>query len=145
MNISIDLLSTAQHLKKLYEKSFYAMQEREGLTQIEIDILLFLSNNPRYDTASEIVEFRGLSKSHVSAAVEKLIHKGFLSRSPDKADRRCIHLTVEDKALGVVEELKQVQRDFFALLYHGITDEERALWNRVLGKLEENVKNAFGK
>lgn len=145
MNISIDLLSTAQHLKKLYEKSFYIIQEKEGLTQIEIDILLFLANNPRYDTAREIVEFRGLSKSHVSAAVEKLIHKGFLSRSPDRVDRRCIHLKVEDNALGVVEELKQVQRNFFALLYKGITEEERALWNRILEKLEENVKEALGK
>ena len=33
-------------------------------------ILLFLANNPEYDTASEIVRVRQLTKSHVSASIE---------------------------------------------------------------------------
>lgn len=143
MNINIDLLSMVHHLKKWYEKSFSHIQEKENLTQIEIDILLFLANNPQYDTAKEIVKIRGLAKSHVSGGVEKLIKKGFLIRNGDKEDRRCIHLKLLKAASGVVKEAQLTQKKFFEQLYQGITPEEREVWHQILMRMEENVNHAL--
>lgn len=143
MNINIDLLSMVHHLKKWYEKSFSHIQEKEKLTQIEIDILLFLANNPQYDTAKEIVKIRGLAKSHVSGGVEKLIKKGFLIRNGDKEDRRCIHLKLLKAASGVVKEAQLTQKKFFEQLYQGITPEEREVWHQILMRMEENVNHAL--
>lgn len=36
--------------------------EAHGLTRMEFDILLFLANNPAYDTAADIVRIRMLTK-----------------------------------------------------------------------------------
>ena len=51
--------------------SFYRTCTKEvcqnyDLTQMEFDILMFLANNPQFDTAAEIVRIRKLTKSHVS-------------------------------------------------------------------------------
>ena len=62
----------SQGLRKLYCGLFTSMLESWGLTQLEADILLFLANNPEYDTARDIVEVRHLAKSHVSAGIEAL-------------------------------------------------------------------------
>ena len=59
----------SQGLRKLYGQLFAPLLERLGLTQLEMDILLFLANHPWKDTARDIVELRYLAKSHVSSGV----------------------------------------------------------------------------
>ena len=46
----------------LYTQYIESVCSRHGLTRTELDILLFLANNPKFDTASDIVEMRHLSQ-----------------------------------------------------------------------------------
>ena len=69
-------------MEKLYSALFSPLLERCGLTQLEADILMFLANNPEYDTARDIVEKRRLAKSHVSVGVDALAERGLLERRP---------------------------------------------------------------
>ena len=55
--------------------------EKLSITQTEIEIIMFLFNNPDYDTAKDISELRKFPKSCVSKAVDNLIKKG-LFRKP---------------------------------------------------------------
>ena len=57
--------------QKVYRRFLEPVGEKYDLNRAELDVLLFLANNPSYDTATDIVEYRGLVKSHVSAAVAK--------------------------------------------------------------------------
>ena len=82
----------SQGLRKLYCGLFTSMLESWGLTQLEADILLFLANNPEYDTARDIVEVRHLAKSHVSAGIEALAGRGLLEREKRAGNRKTIHL-----------------------------------------------------
>ena len=68
----VPILSYAQHYKKYYTVQFEGAAAAYGLNQLEIDILLFLHNNPELCTASDICRYRALAKSNVSAAVERL-------------------------------------------------------------------------
>ena len=68
----LPILSYVQHYKKYHAARFEAASVQYGLNQLEIDILLFLHNNPDCRTASDICRYRGLAKSNVSAAVERL-------------------------------------------------------------------------
>ena len=52
-------------LKRAYDAALKPVAEAHGLTRNEVDVLLFLANNPGYDTARDIVELRGLTKSHI--------------------------------------------------------------------------------
>ena len=78
--------------KKRYDAVFKELARKNGLTQNEVDVILFLANNPSFDTARDIVEYRSMSKSHVCKSVESLSQKGLLSGRQDEEDRRVTHL-----------------------------------------------------
>ena len=73
--MSWDYFTHARTLELLYHKLQSPVLARYQMTQIELDVLLFLANHPGLDTAKDIVEIRRLTKSHVSAAVEGLSRK----------------------------------------------------------------------
>ena len=60
---------TVTRLRRLYAQAMDPVCRRFGLTANEMGVLLFLANNPQYTRAADIVNVRGIAKSHVSAAV----------------------------------------------------------------------------
>ena len=50
------------------------------LPQTAFDILMFLANNPGYQTASDVVEVRKLKANLVSVNVDRLVQEGYLVR-----------------------------------------------------------------
>ena len=73
MNRTGQILHSSYAIKKAYDGLWDKIQETYALTRVEIDVLSFLANNPDCDTASCIVEYRKIAKSHVSGAVESLL------------------------------------------------------------------------
>ena len=76
----LPILSYVQHYKKYHAARFEAASVQYGLNQLEIDILLFLHNNPGYDTARDICTYRQLKPALVSLYIENLVQLGFLAR-----------------------------------------------------------------
>lgn len=72
--------------------------KKYGLTQMEFNILLFLANNPEFDTAAQITKKRAFTKSHVSMSVRSLEERGLLTGEYHGTDRRTIHLKLTDAA-----------------------------------------------
>lgn len=77
--------------------------DRYGLTQMEYDILMFLHNNPRHNTAAEIVRIRKSTKSHVSTSLKNLENKGLVERIQSKDNKKHIEIVLLDKAESIVE------------------------------------------
>ena len=63
-------------ISSCYEMLSRKVCEKYQLTQMEYDILMFLHDNPQYNTAAEIVKIRKSAKSHVSTSLKKLENKG---------------------------------------------------------------------
>ena len=98
------LLQFYKQFGKFYDRQFSDFAARTGLSMREIHVLLFLANNPGYDTARDISELRGLSKSQVSQAVELLCAEGLLQRTPDGTDRRMVHLSITPEGRPLARE-----------------------------------------
>ena len=128
---------------KLYNGLFGPLLEKYQLTQLEIDILLFLANNPPYDTARDIVEKRHLAKSHVSAGVESLANQGLLERLRRDGNRKTIHLCLTSQAAPIVEEGRAVQLRYGRLLLDGFSEAEREQLFLFLERVGENVDAAL--
>jgi len=58
------------------------------LPQTAFDILMFLANNPGYQTACDVVEVRKLKANLVSVNIDRLVQEGYLVREADPGDRR---------------------------------------------------------
>ena len=112
---------------------------------IEGTIISFLHNHPGKDTAADIVELRMLSKGNVSQAVESLIQKSLLKRSLDPQDRRKIHLSLTPKAQPMIESLENLWQEFEDQVFFGISEEEKALFDRLNDQIRENTKYAMAR
>lgn len=135
----LEIMSNFRHASKFYEKQFTRIRENFGMTQLELDILAFLKNNPESDTASDIVRYRMLPKANVSQAVDFLIRKDMLSRRTDERDRRRIHLELSSKSEEILEEILEAQRNFWETLFRGISDEQREQYFGMTYLISENI------
>ena len=144
MNNSTKLLVSGQQMKRLYEKQFEGVCQRYQINQNEADILVFLANNPGFDTARDIVEMRMIAKSYVSTSVENLIKKGLLVRIPDENDRRVIHLHLTDKTIPIIADARAGQERFIKILFTGMTADEIKRFETLLAMIFDNANNANG-
>ena len=141
----VPILTYAQHYKKYYAARFEGAADAFGLNQLEIDILLFLHNNPELCTASDICRYRGLAKSNVSAAVERLRGRGVLTVSPAPDNRRQRLLGFTDAAKPMVETLADIQRRTLEPLFDGFTPEEQQALQDYLRRMDANIQQQLKK
>lgn len=134
------LLTIRPAMKRRYAREMAPVLDKWQLNSMEADVLLFLGNNPGYDTASDMVQLRQLTKSHVSKAVESLTAKGLLAQERDKINRRRVHLLLLPAALPILEEGQQAQQRFVDALTRGFSPEDKAAMQHML---ETIVRNAM--
>lgn len=138
MTAYFDTLKKAQ---KLYARTLEPVCRQWKLTRNELDILLFLYNNPGLNRAADIVCCRGIAKSHVSLSVTDLVSRGLLTRQFDPGDRRTALLFLTDGAIPAAEMGRAAQRDYFQRLFRGLTREEMELWRQSVQKIRDNIEN----
>ena len=132
-----DILGQSQ---KAYSKQLEPVCKKWDITRSELDVLLFLYNNPGYDRAADIVTRRGMAKSHVSMSVAKLADLGLLERRFSPTDRRTAHLSLTPRGEEIAAEGREAQKAFFQLLYGGIPEEDFQLWDKISRRICENIE-----
>ena len=133
-----DIISRAQ---KGYARLLDPICRKWDVTRNELDVMLFLANNPELNRAVDIVQHRGLSKSHVSMSIANLEKRGFLLRREDASDRRTVHLSLTEAAKPIVEKGQHSQRLFFSYLHKGVSREQIELMVDFAQRVSENIKN----
>ena len=125
--------------KALYSACVETVCREYGLTRAELDILLFLANNPEFDTATDIVERRCISKAHVSQSIKALEGRGYLERRYAGDNRRTIHLRLLEASAAAVEEGQCAQQKCFSMLFEGFGDEDREQLRNLLQRVAANA------
>lgn len=135
------LLESLSAFKKRYDQALDPVAQSCGLTRMELDLLLFLHNNPSRSTAAEAVRLRRWTKSHVSAAARALQDKGLLSAGHPPGNRKVICLTPLPAADDILRQGLEAQARFFAALSRGVTPEERQAMERLMEKIARNLRD----
>lgn len=123
-----------------YESLTKSLCDKYQLTQMEYDTLMFLSNNPQFNTAADIVKVRKSTKSHVSVSLKALENKGLIEKKQNAANKKCVEIFLLDKAREIVEEGVQVQRQFMKNMFQGLTEEEMIIWKTLFNKICNNAE-----
>lgn len=134
-------LTMSRYSRKVYEQLESAACSDYGLTLVEMDILLFLANNPEYVTAQDIVEYRMLAKSHVSISVDRLLKRGFLIKA--SAQKRNIPLALTPEGMKAVEAGRKMQTLFQEILIDGFDEEEAAQLQDFQRRISKNLMDAY--
>lgn len=137
--MEVHYFDTLQQAKKSYSRALEPICRRWNLTRNELDVLLFLANNPGFDRAADIVSMRGMTKSHVSLSVSNLEQRGLVQRQVDPADRRTVRIRLTEAAAEPVQAGREAQDRYFRRVFQGITREELAVWKKLVLKAQENI------
>ncbi len=132
-------LAIYSYILKYYNHMFDDLIKKENMTQIEIDILAFLHNNPEYKHAQDIVNIRGISKAHASIAIDKLVHKGYIQRIPDNENRRTNNLYITDQATEIINKIVDIQHSYNSIAFKDIDAHEKEILNQILRKIYKNL------
>lgn len=127
------------YIIKKYNSLFEELLKKYDISQIEVDVLAFLANNPEYQYAQDIVKVRGISKSHVSTAIDKLVKRGYVSRNPDPKNRRFNVLHVEKKAQNIVQDIQEIQHSYNQMSFQDISLDDIVTYHEVLQKIYHNL------
>lgn len=144
-NLALNAINMRNILSHLYQKMFHELSKTYEITQMEIDILLFLANNPEFDTAVDLVKRRHLTKSHVSKSIDELVKKGYLQRFFKEGNHKVIHLQLTPACTPIIQEGRNVQLRYATIIGQNITKEEAKIAETVLMTLFENAQKELAK
>lgn len=126
-------------VKTLYAKCVGDICLRHKITRMELDILLFLANNPCYDTATDIVEVRYLSKSQVSASIKSLEESGYLRKEYERDNRKTAHLKIGEGAAHIIADGRAAQEKFLEIMLQGFSQEEKDYMKQYNDRIWDNI------
>ena len=113
--------------------------QKMKLPQTAFDILMFLSNNPQYKTARDIVEVRKIKANLVSINVDKLVKEGYLERREVAGDRRKTELVCTSQADSIIEKGRLVQKDFKDTLFNNMDESMKEILFKGMEIMEDNL------
>lgn len=134
------LLQFAKQYTKYCSHRYTPLSLAYGLSMRELNVLLFLANHPDYDTARDITEYKGISKSQVSQAVDFLVETDYLTRRTDAEDRRVVHLRITQAGWEVARQAQDIQNQCGQALLEGMTEAQvqtlHELWTIMMANSE---------
>ena len=129
-------------IKALYSKCVERVCVKHSITRMELDILLFLANNPCFDTATDIIEVRYLSKSQVSSSIKLLEQRGYLRKEYLECNRKTAHLKICEGAMDIIHDGQKAQEKFVSIMLEGFSQEEVDSMKKHNGHIMRNI-NAY--
>ena len=136
MNLSIEI---SRKISLAYNAMCKPICKELELPQTAFDILMFLGNNPTYNTAGEIVEIRKIKANLVSVNVERLVKEGYLLRKQVEGDRRKTQLICTDKAQTVIANGRKLQKAFSERIFLNMNDDVRKAFSAAMDIIERNL------
>ena len=131
--------------KLFYYQSFQALAEQYELQMLDIDLLLFMFNNPTLNTARDAIALRGLSKSNVSTSLAKLQRRALVRLQTDPVNRRLQRVFLTDTGTAITRELRTCQQACLSQLLAGFTPDEQAQLRQYLARMLDNICAALKK
>lgn len=135
-----NIIKITHQIKKTYSHLCEPVMQKYHITRCELDILLFLYNNPELNTAKDIVGKRGIIKSQASVGIEKLINKNYLKIIRDKNDKRKYRLYLLEQSEEIIEDGLKFQQTFNEMIFKSISSQEQEIFQNILEKIYQNTK-----
>ena len=143
MERSMEILLHGNHFKQLLSGRITPIREKYGLRKIDIEILHYLHGCGDRDTSRDIREKYEFTKGHISQLVERLQSMNLLQGVPDERDRRCVHFKLTREADVLVEDISKMWTEMTAIIFEGVTEEEKRLLREVAIKIARNMEQAI--
>ena len=97
-----NMLDMFTQIRKVYVNEFGKLFPEENFSPNEIDVLIFLSNNPSINTNRQLSLCLNVSKGLICRSTDSLFRRGLLAVTPDSSDSRIQHLSLTEQADSII-------------------------------------------
>lgn len=102
-----EMLSYFNQIRRVYANELNLKFSNENFSPNEISILILLSNNPSFNTSSQLCTILGVSKGLISRSIDALIEKELISSEKDASDKRIQRIYLSEKSSPVIQRLQR--------------------------------------
>ena len=115
----------------------------EKLSRMDSWIIHYMLDHQQEDVFQKDVERAlAMTRSNVSKAVDQMVHKGLILRSPVDYDARLKKLTLTPKVLETHRLVEGEIANFEQLLAAGFTSQELTQFKEYLGRVARNINDS---
>ncbi len=134
---SINILHRAQAM-------YRTRRSADGFPAAHHTFVFAISANPG-KTQDELAELLFLNKSTVARTLTALEERGLVRREPNPEDKRQLRVYPTEAMAGLRPVVAEIARDWNGVITEGISEEELAVFERVLAVMEKNADGALKK
>lgn len=135
-----DIMIMMHNFLEVYERLCAPVCRESGLTQNAFDVLMFLANNPEYNTAKDISKIRAIKANIVSFSVDMLVREEYLERSVIPSDRRKVKLVCTKKAEPLIERGHAIQQKFYDGIFAGFESDDIKAYSGYMEHIRRNIE-----
>ncbi len=118
----------------------------EKLSRVDSWIIHYMLDHPEEDVFQKDVERAlAMTRSNVSKAVDQMVSKGLIERSPVDYDARLKKLTLTPKVLEIHRQIEAEIAEFEKFLTEGFSAQEIDQFKSFLGRVAENINMSAGR
>lgn len=132
---TIGVLSQVLHLSKIHSRQLF---EKCDLKPGQAGIL-FVLNHDGEMSQRKLAERLNLTPPSVTAAIQKMEKLDYIRRKPDPGDQRVMLLSLTDNGKSYLEGIFNVGRQMEAMVFKGMSLEEKLLLKRLLIQVRDNL------
>lgn len=135
-----EMLKAFIHIRKVYVNEFHSYFKEENYSPNEIDILLFLHNNPNINTSMQLCVCLNVSKTLISRSIDSLIKKEMVISKTDDKDKRMQRLILTDNANPLIKKIESLRDKINEEILKDITKEELIQMEKTLNKIKHGFE-----
>ncbi|NUC19152.1 MarR family transcriptional regulator [Bacillus mycoides] len=98
-------------------------------------IVLRILNRTNKEMVSRVANELNVSNSHITAVTEKLINKGFVTRSRSTSDRRVVYLEITEKGKDLVAKMEGEKKKYLQERFSALSEDEMDIMISISKKL----------
>ncbi|MGG0300485.1 MarR family transcriptional regulator [Bacillus albus] len=98
-------------------------------------IVLRILNRTNKEMVSRVANELNVSNSHITAVTEKLINKGFVTRSRSMSDRRVVYLEITEQGKDLVAKMEGAKKQYLQERFSTLSEEEMNIMISISKKL----------
>lgn len=87
-------------------------------------IVLRILNRTNKEMVSRVANELNVSNSHITAVTEKLINKGFVTRSRSTSDRRVVYLEITEQGKDLVAKMEDAKKQYLQERFSTLSEDE---------------------
>lgn len=118
-----------------------------GITRSQWWVLAQLSRSEGHGEGmlqSDLARILDVGKVTIGGLIDRLESSGFVTRKPDKIDRRAKHIMITEKGYRVLDQMVSVGRRLNLSILDGISERDIKAAERVLSKIKANIRAILG-